>query len=68
MFGFFHVPKCAFTHYWFPGAGAGAGLGGYKAKMEAGVDVVREKLALGDKAEFNGNLGVNVNTGIFIMI
>ena len=58
-----NVTWLTFTYYCFPGAGAGAGLGGYKAKIEAGVDVFREKLTISDKAEFNTNLGVNVNTG-----
>ena len=47
----------------YAGAGLGIGLGGVKAKVEAGIDVVNSKTKLSKNQEINWNLGVNVDTG-----
>jgi len=43
--------------------GVGAGAGGVKAKLVAGVDLVEAKAKLGKNQAVSANLGLNVNTG-----
>ena len=45
------------------GGGLGAGAGGVKAKVSAGVDLVEAKAKLGKNQAVSANLGLNVDTG-----
>jgi len=45
------------------GGGLGAGPGGVKAKVDAGVDLVRARGKIGENQEIKANLGLNANTG-----
>jgi len=45
------------------GGGLGAGIGGVKAKVDAGVDLVRARGKIGENQEVKANLGLNANTG-----
>ena len=46
------------------GGDVGAGLGGVKAKVECGVDLISTDLTLGEDRSINANLGLNADTGV----
>ncbi len=46
------------------GGSVGAGLGGVKAKLECGVDLISADRTLGEGRSLNANLGLNVDTGV----
>jgi len=45
------------------GGGLGAGPGGVKAKVDAGIDLVRSRTKIGENQELKANFGLNANTG-----